>query len=100
MKFKDFISGDDTLNLIQDNLKQNNYTFTVKKNKIIVSASDRFGVLQNIVKLFSQLNAVYNPEGSGSSLGRVEIKSPQNKTFYIFAKYVLLNLLFQYFGEA
>ena len=86
MKFKDFISGDDTLNLIQDNLKQNNYTFTVKKNKIIVSASDRFGTLQNIVKLFSQLNAVYNPEGSGSSLGRVEIKSPQNKTFYIFAK--------------
>ena len=86
MKFKDFISGDDTLNLIQDILKQNNYTFTVKKNKIIVSASDRFGVLQNFVKLFSQLKAVYNPEGSGSSLGRVEIKSPQNKTFYIFAK--------------
>lgn len=86
MKFKDFISGDDTLNLIQDILKQNNYTFTVKKNKIIVSASDRFGALQNFVKLFSQLNAVYNPEGSGSSLGRVEIKSPQNKTFYIFAK--------------
>ena len=81
MKFKDFISDDDTLNVIQDILKQNNYTFTVKKNKIIVSTSDRFGTLQNIVKLFSHLNAVYNPEGSGSSLGRVEIKSPQNKTF-------------------
>ena len=86
MKFKDFISGDDTLDVIQGILKQNNYTFSVKKNKIIVSASDRFGVLQNFVKLFSQLKAVYNPEGSGSSLGRVEIKSPQNKTFYIFAK--------------
>ena len=34
MKFKDFISGDDTLNVIQDILKQNNYTFIVKKNKI------------------------------------------------------------------
>ena len=33
MKFKDFISGDDTLNVIQDILKQNNYTFIVKKNK-------------------------------------------------------------------
>ena len=72
IKCKDFISGDDTLNLIQDNLKQNNYTFVVKKNKIIVSASERFGALQNFVKLFSQLKAVYNPEGSGSSLGRVE----------------------------
>ena len=52
MKFKDFISGDDTLNVIQDILKQNNYTFIVKKNKIIGSASDCFDVLQNIVKLF------------------------------------------------
>ena len=41
MKFKDFISDDDTLNVIQDNLKQNNLYYKYnrffkvkKKNEI------------------------------------------------------------------